>query len=112
MYQIKDIQWKKIKWFFIGCMPMFFFLRGIHLILTGGGWIATVDQPFHWFLLFFEIFIAGFSLLGCFYLLFKELLVENIKIFRNLIVIKTIILAIILTFIIHFIRVGFWIQNI
>ena len=112
MNQIKSIQWKKIKWTLLGFLPLFFFLRGIHLILTGGGWIATVDQPFHWFLLFFEIFIAGFSILGCFYLLSKELHIENNKILRNAIVIKIVILAIILTFILHFIRVGFWIQNI
>jgi len=112
MNKIKSIQVKKIKWILLGCASFFFFIRGIHLISTGGGWIATVDQPFHWFLLFFEIFIAGFSILGCFYLLYREFHIENNKILRNPILIKTVILAIMLTFIVHFIRVGFWLQNI
>jgi hypothetical protein len=111
MNQIKNIQLKKFRWFLLGCAPLFFFLRGIHLILTGGGWIASTDQSFHWILLFTEISIAAFSTIACFYLWLKDVYIKNKKILKNIIVIKTIILAIVFTFIIHFVRVGFWIQN-
>ncbi len=111
MNQIKNIQWNQLRWFLLGCVPLFFFLRGIHLILTGGGWIASTDQSFHWILLIFEISIAAFSTTACFYLWLKGLYVENKKILKNIMLIKTIILGIVFTFIIHFVRVGFWIQN-
>ena len=108
MNQIKKIQ---LRWILLGCVPLFFFIRGIHLILTGGGWIATTDQPAHWVLLFLEIIIAAFAVIGCFYMWFKKSYVLNKEIFQRSIFIKTIIFAIIFTFIIHFIRVGFWIKN-
>jgi hypothetical protein len=111
MNQTKNIQWNQIRWILLGCVPLFFFLRGIHLILTGGGWIATTDQTVHWILLFLEIFIAAFALCECFFLRFQESYVLNKKFLRRTILIKTIKIAIIFTFIIHIIRVGFWIQN-
>jgi len=111
MNQTKYIKWKQAWWIILGCIPSFFFLRGIHLILTGGGWIATTDQPIHWILLFLEIFIAAFAAYGCFYVWYKESYVLNKKFLRRSLFIKTIMINIILTFIIHFIRVGIWIQN-
>ena len=111
MNKTKDIHWKQIRWILLACVPLFFFLRGIHLILTGGGWIATTNQPIHWILLFLEIFIAAFSILGCFFLSYQESYGLNKKFLIKLMSIKTIILTIIFTFSIHFIRVGFWIQN-
>jgi hypothetical protein len=111
MNRIKNIQWKHLRWFLLGCVPLFFFLRGIHLILTGGGWIAKTNQPAHWMLLFLEIFIAAFATFGCFKLWYKKSYVINEKKFQKSIFIRTISSAIIFTFIIHFIRVGFWIQN-
>jgi len=110
MNDTKDFQLEKIRWILIGCVPLFFFLRGIHLISTGGGWIATTDQPFHWLLLFLEIFIATFSILGCFFLWYKEYYVFSKKFLFKPILIKSVTVGIIFTFIIHFIRVGFWIQ--
>ena len=62
MRQTSKIQWKYIRWILLGFVPLFFFLRGIHLIYTGGGWIATSNQPIHWILLFLEIFIAALLL--------------------------------------------------
>ena len=111
MNQIKNIKWKQIRWILLGCVPLFFFLRGIHLILTGGGWIATIDQPIHWFLLFLEISISGLTIFGCFFLWYKESYALNKNFLNGSFLIKTITVGIIFTFIIHFIRVGFWIQN-
>ena len=111
MIEIKKIQWTQLRWILLGCVPLFFFLRGIHLILTGGGWIAKSSQPIHWILLFLEIFIAAFAAYGCFYVWYKNYYISNKKIIQKSIFIRTIISAIISTFIIHFIRVGFWIQN-
>ncbi len=111
MNQIKNIQWKKIQWLLLGCVPFFFFFRGIHLLLTGGGWIATTNQHIHWILLFLEIIIAAFTICGCFFLWYQESYVVNKKLLRRVMATKTIILAITFTFVIHFIRVGFWIQN-
>jgi len=105
------MQWDQIRWILLGCVPLFFFLRGIHLILTGGGWITTTDQPAHWILLYLEILIAAFVVSGCFLLWYQESYVLNKKFLRRTILIKTIAVGIIFTFIIHFIRVGFWIQN-
>jgi hypothetical protein len=111
MNKFKNIKWEKIRWFLLGCVPLFFFLRGIHLILNGGGWIATTDQPIHWILLFLEISIAAFAVCGCFYIWYKESYGSDKEFLRKKILIKAIVIAIILTFIIHFIRVGFWLQN-
>lgn len=111
MNQTKNIKWKKIRWILLGFVPLFFFVRGIHLIITGGGWIATTDQPIHWILLFLEVFIAAFSSFGCFILCYKELSLLNKEFTGRVVLIKTITFGIIFTFIIHFIRVGFWIQN-
>ena len=88
-----------------------FFLRGFHLILTGGGWIATVEQPVHWILLIIEIFISGFATSACFFLFYNKKYGFNNKILRKTASIKIIIFVIIFTFFIHFIRVGFWLQN-
>jgi hypothetical protein len=111
MNQTRYTQWKQIKWLLLGCVPLFFLLRGIHLILTGGGWIVTSDQHIHWILLFIEMIIAAFTIYVCFFLWYQESYIVNKKILRRMISIKTIILTITFTFIIHFVRVGFWIQN-
>ena len=111
MNKTKKMQWIQVRWILLSCVPLFFFLRGIHLILTGGGWIATTDQPIHWILLFLEILIAIFAAFGCIYVWYQESYVLNKKFFRNSIFIKTILIAILFTFVIHFIRVGFWIKN-
>ena len=111
MIQTKNMQWNQVRWILLGCVPLFFFLRGIHLILTGGGWIATTDQPIHWALLFLEIFIAAISICGCFFLWYRESYALNKKFLRRMMFIRMIILAILFTFVIHFIRVGFWIQH-
>jgi len=111
MNHIKNFQWKQIRWILLGCVPLFFFLRGIHLIITGGGWVASTDQPIHWILLFLEIFIAIFSVFGCFFLFYKESFFYSKNNLRNMTFVKIIITGILFTFIIHFIRVGFWIQN-
>jgi len=111
MNQTKNMQRKQIRWILLSCVPLFFFLRGIHLILTGGGWIATIDQPIHWILLYLEILIAAFSVCGCFFSWYRESYVLNKKFLRRTILIKVIAIAMIFTFIIHFMRVGFWIQN-
>jgi len=111
MNQIKNIQRKQLRWILLGCVPLFFFLRGIHLILTGGGWIATKDLPVHWALLFLEIFIAAFATYGCFYIWYKKSNILNKINFQKTIIVRKVIFAIIMTFVIHFIRVGFWIQN-
>jgi hypothetical protein len=111
MNKTKNIQRYQIQWILIGCVPLFFFVRGIHLILTGGGWIATAEQPVHWVLLFLEIFIATFAILGCFFLWYKKSFVLNKEFLNKTILIKAITICILFTFIIHFIRVGFWIQN-
>jgi len=103
MNQTKYIQWKQIRCILLGCVPLFFILRGIHLILTGGGWIATTNQPFHWALLFCEIFIAAFSLYCCFLLFNKKLKSLNNLFPKRIILKKTITVGIIFTFIIHFI---------
>lgn len=111
MNQKKYIQWRQVRWLLLGCVSIFFFLRGIHLLLTGGGWIATINQPAHWILLFLEIFIAFFAAHGSFSVWYKESYVLSKKFIRRAIFIRTILFAVIFTFIIHFIRVGFWIQN-
>ena len=111
MNQTNNMKWSKIQWFLLSCVPLFFFLRGIHLILTGGGWIATTDQTIHWILLFLEIFIAAFAVCGCFYIWYKESYGSEKKFLKRKILIKAIAIAIIFTFSIHFIRVGFWLQN-
>ena len=111
MGHTKNRQWKQIRWFLLGCVPLFFFLRGIHLLLTGGGWIATAHQWFHWILLFLEISIAAFATGGCFYVWYKGAYDSEKKIRRIKILIKAVAIAIIVTFIIHFIRVGFWLQH-
>jgi len=111
MNQTKKIQWKQFRWIILSCVPLFFFLRGIHLLLTGGGWITTTDQPIHRILLFLEIFLAIFAAFGCFYAWYQESYVLNKKFLRYSMFIKTIMLAIIFTFVIHFIRVGFWLKN-
>jgi hypothetical protein len=111
MNRTKYIQWRLVRWFLLASISLFFFLRGIHLILTGGGWIATTDQPAHWILLFLEIIIAFFAAFGSFYVWFKESYVLNKKLLKRSMFNRTILFAIIFTFAIHFIRVGFWIQN-
>jgi hypothetical protein len=111
MNKIKHIQWNQIRWILLGCVPLFFFLRGIHLILTGGGWIAITDQPTHWILLFLEIFISVFAIFGCIFLWYQELNTLNKEFLNKMMSIKIISISIIIIFIIHFIRVGFWIQN-
>jgi hypothetical protein len=111
MDQIKNLQWKQGRWFLFGCVPLFFFLRGIHLILTGGGWISTTNQFFHWILLFLEVSISAFAVGGCFYLLYTKAYDSEKKFPRRMILIKAVAIAIIFTFIIHFIRIGFWLQN-
>ena len=111
MNKIKKIAWKQIRLLLLGCVPLFFFVRGIHLILTGGGWIASTNQPIHWILLFLEIIIAAFTICGCLFLWYKESYVLNKKILGGMKAFRTIILAITFIFVIHFIRVGFWIQN-
>ena len=107
----KNILWKRIRWILFGCVPLFFFIRGVHLILTGGGWIATTDQPIHWVLLSLEILIAALAACGCFYVWYKESFSSEKKFLRRKILMKAIAIAIIFTFGIHFIRVGFWLQN-
>lgn len=111
MNKIKNIKWNQIRWILLACVPLFFFLRGIHLIATGGGWIATTDQPTHWVLLFLEIFIAALAICGCVFLWYQESYIFKKKFLRKSVLIKTITVGILFTFIIHFIRVGFWIQN-
>jgi len=111
MGYIQNMQWKHARWFLLGCVPLFFFLRGIHLLLTGGGWIATTHQLFHWILLFLEISLAAFATGGCFYIWYKETYDLENKILRRNIFIKAVAITIIVTFIIHFIRVGFWLHN-
>ena len=96
---------------FIRVCAIFFSFRGIRLLLTGGGWIATTYQHVHWILLFLEIIIAAITICGCFFLLYQESYVVNKRIRRRVMTIKTIIVAITFTFIIHFIGEGFWIQN-
>ena len=111
MYQTNNKKWNQIRWFLLGFVPLFFFIRGIHLILTGGGWIATTNQPTHWVLLFLEIFISAFTVGGSFYVWYKKFHTKSKKYLKNTIFIRAVIFAIIFIFIIHFIRVGFWIQN-
>ena len=72
MNKTKKIQWKQIQWLLLGFVPLFFFLRGIHLILTGGGWVATINQPIHWILLYLEILLAAFAVSRCFLLWYQE----------------------------------------
>jgi len=111
MNKARYSQLKQIQWLLLGCVPLFFFLRGIHLILTGGGWIATSDQHIHWILLFIEMIIAAFTICVCFFLWYQESYIVNKKILRRVMAIKTIMLTITFTFVIHFVRVGFWIHN-
>ena len=111
MDKTKNVQWNKIRWAVLGCVSLFFFIRGIQLILTGVGWIATSDQHFHWILLYFEIIISSFTTGLCFYIFLKGSLTIKKPISKRLLSIKTITLLITTIFIIHIIRVGFWIQN-
>jgi hypothetical protein len=111
MNEIKNVHWEKIIWSLLGCVSLFFFFRGIHLILTGGGWIATTDQSFHWVLLFLEIIIAAFTAFLCFFLWYQLSFIFKGSISRRLLSIKTVMILIIIIFFIHFIRVGFWIKN-
>ena len=111
MDKTKNVQCNKIRWAVLGCVSLFFFIRGIHLILTGGGWIATTDQPFHWILLYFEIIISSYTTGLCFYIFLKGSLTIKKPISKRLLSIKTITLLITTIFIIHIIRLGFWIQK-
>ena len=111
MNKIKNMQWDKIRWPLFGCVSLFFFLRGVHLILTGGGWIASTDQPFHWILLFLEIIIAAITACLCFFLCWQESLALKKLRSRWFFSIKTIMFFSLIIFFIHFVRVGFWIKN-
>jgi hypothetical protein len=111
MDRLKAIKEYPISWLFLGCVPLFFFLRGIHLIITGGGWIASTDQIFHWLLLSFEIIIAAISVFGCVFLWHHQTFTFNKKRLKDGIPTKIISIGIIFTFIIHFVRVGFWLQH-
>ena len=111
MNQTKHLRWKQIRWILLGCVPLFFFLRGIHLILTGGGWIATTDQPTHWVLLYIELIIDAFAVFCCFYVFYKGSYDSDKRFNRRKILIIAITILIIFTFVIHLIRVGIWIQN-
>jgi hypothetical protein len=108
---IKNIELNKIRLPILVCISLFFFIIDIRLILTGGGWIATINQPFHWLLLYLEIIIALLTSCFCFYLFFKKSLAFKKPINRDLLSFKMIIILIVTILIIHLIRVGFWIQN-
>jgi hypothetical protein len=108
----KCIKKNSLWWLFLGSIPSFFFLRGIHLLITGGGWISTTDQPIHWILLFLEIIVAAFTICGWFFLWYQEpIILKKKSICIRLFSFKTIIIYIFIIFILHIIRVGFWLQN-
>ena len=99
-----------LKWILIGGGPIFFFIRALYLASTGGDCFGTINPGFSWFLLVLEIVISGIAGVAA---IVSLILVERGK--NNLVIsgkfsLKKFVLVIgIISFYIHFLRVGIWI---
>ncbi|NVM36494.1 MAG: hypothetical protein HWN81_12935 [Candidatus Lokiarchaeota archaeon] len=98
-----------LKWILLGGGPIFFFIRAIYLVSTGGDCFGTINPIFSWFLIFLEIGLSGIAGSTGISSLFLRLRAENnIKLLKRLDLQKIILLAGISTYVVHFIRVAIW----
>ncbi|MFX1572258.1 MAG: flavodoxin domain-containing protein [Promethearchaeota archaeon] len=100
----------RFKWIFLGGGPIFFFIRALYLACIGGDCFGTINLIFSWFLLLLEIFLSGIAWSAAIASIILWKVSGNQIILQEKINFQKIVLiAGIITYVIHFIRVAIWI---
>jgi flavodoxin len=104
------VKWNRFKWLLVGGGPLFFFIRAIQLALTGNGCLGEMGLLFSWVLVFFEISISGVAALGGLLRWMKGNLPKRNGIWKSWFSRKFVLLSVVGTYMLHFIRVILWIS--
>jgi hypothetical protein len=101
----------QLKWILLNGGPIFFLVRAIYLVCTGGDTFSIINPVFSWFLLFSEISLSGIAgsvvIIG---LISWRRYLNQMKLQYKKSLKKIILFAGISTYIVHFIRVAIWLS--
>ncbi|MFX1451968.1 MAG: flavodoxin domain-containing protein [Promethearchaeota archaeon] len=101
----------RLKWIFLTGGPLFFFIRALYFVSIGGDCFGTINPLFSWFLIISEVITSAIAWLSGIINLLLLIKGEKLRIFMKKMSLHRIILcAGFLSYVVHFIRVAFWIS--
>lgn len=99
-----------LKWILIAGGPIFFFIRALYFVSTGGDCFGKINPYLSWFLLILGIVISGITGINAIISLILIEIGKRKRVITGRFSLKNLLLITgISSYLIHFIRVGFWI---
>lgn len=99
------------KWVLLGGGPLFFLVRALYFVITGGDTFSKINPIFSWFLLYSEILLSAIAAsIGIIGLVSWKKELNQLKLLSKRNLKMTLIFAGISTYIVHFIRVAIWLS--
>lgn len=101
----------RLKWLLLSGGPLFFFIRALYFVSIGGDCFGTINPLFSWFLLISGVITSGIAWLsGIISLLLWIKGEKQISFIIKRHLQRIILYAGFLSYVVHFIRVAFWIS--
>ena len=101
----------QLKWILLGGGPIFFLVRALYFVSSGGDSFSTINPVFSWFLLFSEITLSAIAgNVGIVSLISWKREWNQIKLQYKRKLKQIVLFAGISTYIVHFIRVAIWLS--
>ena len=99
------------QWVLLAGGPLFFLVRALYFVITGGDTFSTINPIFSWSLLYSEITFSSIATsIGILGLFSWKKEMNKLKLLNKKNLKNIIIFAGISTYIVHFIRVAIWLS--